>query len=256
MRVHILPSTFQGTPGHGLTGFVVDGVLALDAGPLGQFGTCAEQARIQDILLTHAHLDHVAGLPMFLDNVYGIAEKPPTVHALQPTLDALQTNLFNDRLWPDFIGLSRAMAPFVSVKEVEPNRPFPCGKYTAIAIPLEHSIPTAGYLIDDGRTAVAFITDTAPVPETFQKLGRWPRLSAVFLECSFPRRMKALAEASQHLTTDQFAEAVKLFPPGVSVYATHIKPAHYAETVAEIRALGLANVQVGEPGQIVELSPQ
>ena len=190
---------------------------------------------------------------MFLDNVYGIAEVPPTIHALRPTIDALQAHLFNDRLWPDFIGMSTAMNPFVAVREVEPNRPFPCGKYTAIAIPLEHSVPTAGYLLDDGRSAFALITDTAPVPEVFQKLGRWPRLSAVFLECSFPRRMKALAETSRHLTTDLFAEAVKWFPPGVSVYATHIKPAHYAETVAEIRALGLANVQIGEPGRTVEV---
>ena len=256
MRVHILPSTVQGTPGHGLTGFVVDGVLALDAGPLGQFGTCAEQARIRDILLTHAHLDHIAGLPMFLDNVYGLAAAPPTVHALRPTIDALQTHLFNDRLWPDFIGLSRAMAPFVSVKEVEPNRPFPCGKYTAIAIPLEHSVPTVGYLLDDGRTAFAVITDTVPAPEIFQKLGRWPRLSGVFLECSFPRRMRALAEASRHLTTDQFAEAVKWFPTGLPVYAIHIKPAFYAEIVDQIGELGLLNVQIGEPGRTVELSPQ
>ena len=81
MRVHILPTTVYETPGHGLTGFVVDGVLALDAGQLGQSGTCEEQSRIENVLLTHSHIDHVAGLPMFLDNVYGLADKPPTICA-------------------------------------------------------------------------------------------------------------------------------------------------------------------------------
>lgn len=252
MRVHILPTSVQGTPGHGLTGFVVDGVLALDAGQLGQCGTCVEQSQIRDVLLTHSHIDHVAGLPTFLDNVYGIAGAPPTLHALKPTLDALQTHLFSGQLWPDFIGLSRVMAPFVAIREVEPNRPFPCGRYTAIAIPLEHTVPTVAYLLDDGRDAFALMTDTGPVPELFEKVGRWPRLRGLFLECSFPRRLHELANASQHLTTDQFADAVALLPPGLPVFATHIKPRDYEETVAELRALGLKNVQIGEPGRVVE----
>jgi len=249
MRVHILPSTVQGTPGHGLTGFVVDGALALDAGQLGQFGTCAEQAKIQHVLLTHSHIDHVAGLPTFLDNVYGLAEKPPTLHALRPTLDALQAHLFSGQLWPDFIGLSAVMAPFVAVREVEPNRPFPCGRYTVIAIPLAHTVPTVAYLIDDGRDAFALVTDTGPVPEIFEKIGRWPRLRGVLMECSFPRRLKDLAMATQHLTTDQFAEAVKLFPPELPVYAIHIKPRYYDDCVGELAALGLKNVRVGQPGR-------
>ena len=252
MRVHILPSTVQGTPGHGLTGFVVDGALALDAGQLGQFGTCAEQARIEHILLTHAHIDHVAGLPTFLDNVYGLAEKPPTICAQKGTLDALQANLFSGQLWPDFIGLSRVMAPFVAIREIEPNRPFPCGRYTVIAIPLEHTVPTVAYLVDDGRDAFALVTDTGPAPATFEKIGRWPRLRGVFLECSFPRRLQDLANATKHLTTAQFAETVALFPPGLPVYAVHIKPRHWDECTGELRALGLKNVQIGEPGRVVE----
>ncbi len=253
MRVHILPATVQGTPGHGLTGFVVDGVLALDAGQLGHFGSCAEQARIENVLLTHSHIDHTAGLPGFLDNVYGLVEKPPTIHALRPTLDALQANLFGGALWPDFIGLSRTMAPFVAVREVEPNRPFPVGRYTAIAIPLAHTVPTAAYLLDDGRDAIALVTDTGPVPEVFEQLGRWPRLRGVFLECSFPRRLEELAAVSEHLTTAGFAETVRLLPPELPVFAVHIKPRHYDECVAELRALGLANVRIGEPGMPVEV---
>ncbi len=253
MRIQILPSTVQGTPGHGLTGYVVDGALAVDAGPLGWFGTCAEQAAIRDVLITHSHLDHVAGLPMFLDNVYGLAEVVPTVHAAKPTLDALQADLFGGRLWPDFIGMSQVMAPFVAVRECEPNRPFPCGRYTIIAIPLDHKVPTVAYLVDDGRHAVAVVTDTGPVPAVFEALGKWPRLRAVFLECSFPRRMKDVATASKHLTTAEFAEAVALLPPALPVYAVHIKPRHWDEIVAEVRALGRKNVQIGDPGRVVEI---
>jgi len=251
MRIQILPATVYGTPGHGVTGFVVDGVLAVDAGQLGQFGTCAEQAAIRDVLLTHAHLDHIAGLPNFLDNVYGLAETAPTVHAAKAALDTLRSDLFNDRLWPDFIGMSRTMAPFVALRECEPNRRFACGRSTVIAIPLDHSVPTVAYLIDDGRDAVAIVTDTAPVPAVFESLGRWPRLRAIFLECSFPRRLKGLAIASGHLTTADFADALALLPPTLPVYAIHIKPRYWDEIVAELHALGKANEQIGEPGRVV-----
>ena len=253
MRIQILPATVFGTPGHGVTGFLVDGVLAVDAGQLGQFGTCAEQAAIRDVLLTHSHLDHIAGLPAFLDNVYGLAELPPTIHASKPTLDALRTDLFNDRIWPDFIGMAKSMPPFLELRECEPNRPFACGRYTVIAIPLDHPVPTVAYLIDDGRAAIAIVTDTAPVPAVFAALGRWPRLRAVFLECSFPSGRKELAIASGHLTTSDFADAVALLPPALPVFAIHVKPRDCDEIVAEVRALGLPNVQIGEPGRIVEV---
>ena len=253
MRIQILPATVQGTPGHGVTGFIVDGVLAVDAGQLGQFGTCAEQAAIRDVLLTHSHLDHIAGLPTFLDNVYGLADVAPTIHAPEPTLDALRSDLFNGRIWPDFIGMSKAMAPFVEVRACEPNRPFPCGRYTVIAIPLNHNVPTVAYLIDDGRDAVAIVTDTSPVPAVFESLGKWPRLRAVFLECSFPRRLKDLAIASQHLTVADFAAAVALLPPSLPVFAIHIKPRYWDEIGAEVRSLGLKNVQIGEPGRVIDV---
>ena len=253
MRIQIIPATVHGTPGHGVTGFLVDGILAVDAGPLGQFGTCAEQAAIRDVLLTHSHLDHVAGLPTFLDNVYGLAEHPPTIRASKATLDVLRTDLFNDRLWPDFIGMARSMPPFLELRECEPDRPFDCGRYTVCALPLDHPVPTVAYVIDDGRDAVAVVTDTAPVPAVFAALGRWPRLRAVFLECSFPRRRKDLALASGHLTTADFADAVGLLPPTLPVYAIHIKPRDHEEIVAELRALGMPNVQIGEPGRIVEV---
>ncbi len=250
MRIQVLPATVGRTPGHPLTGFLVDGVLAVDAGPLGAFGTAEEQALVTDVLLTHSHIDHVAGLPLFLDNVYGLRPNPPTIHGLPATLKALQSDLFNDRMMPDFLGMSTRMAPFLKTSEITPHRPFPVGPYTATALPVEHSVPTVAYLIDDKTNAAAFVTDTSPIPEVLIPLARWPRLKAVFLECSFPKRMGELARVSQHLTTDDFAAAAKLFPASVSVYATHIKPRYWNEVTAELKALGL---QWAEGGRVVEV---
>lgn len=253
MRVHILPASAAGTPGHPLTGFVIDGVLAVDAGPLGSVGTPDEQAKIADVLLTHAHIDHVAGLPIFLDNVYGMRAGCPAVHASRETLDALQSDIFNGRLMPDFIGMSARMPPFVSVHRVAPNRPFVVGRYTVTPIPLRHTIPTVGYLIDDKTDAVAILTDTGPIPEVLAAVAKWPRLRAVYLECSFPTAMAELAGVTQHLTVGQFLTGATLLPPAVRVYAVHVKPRYWDEVTAEVAAGGLANVSVGAGGRVVEV---
>jgi ribonuclease BN (tRNA processing enzyme) len=249
MRVHILPA--GGSPGHPLTGFVVDGTLAVDAGPLGS-APLAEQAAVSHVLLTHAHIDHVAGLPVFLDNVYQMGVCCPDVFALPHTLDALQRDLFNGRLMPDFIGMSKQMPPFVSVHPVTPDRPFAVGTYTVTAIPLKHTIPTVGYLIDDKTTAVAILTDTGPVPEVLAALAKWPRLRAVFLECSFPNAMGELAGVTGHQTTGQFLAGARLLPAAVRVYAVHVKPRYWAEVTGEL-AGAPANVAVGVAGMTVEV---
>jgi len=253
MRVHILPASSAGTPGHPLTGFVIDGRLAVDAGPLGGVGTADEQAQISDVLLTHAHIDHIAGLPIFLDNVYRLAPACPAVHALPATLDALQSDIFNGRLMPDFIDMSRRMEPFMSVHPVTPDRPFAVGKYTVTPIPLRHTIPTVGYLIDDKASAVAVLTDTGPIPDVVASLAHRPRLRAVFLECSFPDHLAELADVTQHLTVGQFAAAARHFPPTVRVFAVHVKPRYWTEVTAELAACGLPNVTVGVGGLVVEV---
>ncbi|MCU0704570.1 MAG: 3',5'-cyclic-nucleotide phosphodiesterase [Fimbriiglobus sp.] len=253
MRVQILPASAAGTPGHPLTGFVIDGVLAIDAGPLGGGGSVVDQAAISHVLLTHAHIDHVAGLPVFLDNVYQLGRCCPAVYGLPATLDALRSDIFNGRLMPDFIGMSATMAPFVSIHPVTPDLPFAVGRYTVTPIPLRHTIPTVGYLIDDKTAAVAILTDTAPIPEVLAAVANWPRLRAVFLECSFPNSMAELAGLTRHQTTGQFLAGAKLLPAAVPVYAVHIKPRYWAEVTAELAAAAQPNVQIGEAGRMVEV---
>jgi len=252
MHLEVL-STGSPAPGHALTGFLLDGTLAIDAGPLGTFGTLAQQAAVQHVLLTHAHIDHVAGLPILLDTVYRQQPTAPVVHATRDTLDILQRDLFNDRMMPDFIGLSNLLAPFLHLREIEVNRPFRIGCWSITALPVDHTIPTVAYLIDDQTSAVAIITDTAPIADILQPLARWPRLKAVFLECSFPNRLNDLATVSKHLTTDTFAEMARYVPTTVPVYAIHIKPRFYDEIVSELAELGLPNVRVADAGMSIVL---
>ena len=92
MRVRALGAAPGG--GFPLTGVLVNDDLAVDAGPLGHALPVSDLARVRDVLLTHSHLDHVAGLPVFLDAVYGLGP-PPAIWGLKATLAAVQSHLFN-----------------------------------------------------------------------------------------------------------------------------------------------------------------
>ena len=250
MRVQVVGAGVG--PGFALSTFVLDGVLAVDAGALGWFAPPDRQAAVRDVLLTHSHLDHFAGLASFVENVYGTAE-PPTVHATAPTLRALGDHVFNDVIVPDFVRLSAPSAEFLRLTEFAPGRAFEVGRYRVTAFDVDHTVPTVGLVIDDGSAAVAVVTDTAPVPAVLAERARTPRLRAVFLEASFPSGMERLAEVTKHHTAGQFVAAARELPAAVRVFAVHVKPRYVEAITAEVRAAELPNVTVAEPGQVVEV---
>ncbi|MCZ2342989.1 MAG: hypothetical protein LC104_14540 [Bacteroidales bacterium] len=255
MRVQIAPSPPSAGPGHTLSTFLIDETIAIDAGGLGMSWPPEALARIHDVFITHSHIDHLAGLAVFLDTIYDLGP-PPTIHASAATLRSIRKDVFNDRLFPDFVKLSRIMPPFLTLAEIDADIPVSVGKYQITPIAVHHTIPTVNYLIDDGETVLAILTDTAPVPSVFARVAATPRLGAVLLECSFPSHQARLADISKHLTPSQFREAVGLLPSVVPVYAIHIKPRFYTEIVAELNDLDLLNFQgVAEPGDIIEVRP-
>ncbi len=242
MRVHVCRLAAD-CPGHPTTTLVIDGELALDAGALGWFAPPAEQARVRHVLLTHSHIDHIAGLPIFIDNVYQLGDGPPTVLGTPATLAALQSHVFNDTLMPDFVELGRRMAPFFQTRSLTAGVPVTLGRYTVTPHAVDHTVPTVAFTIDDGTEAVAVVTDTAPVPALMELLAAWPRLTRVYLEASFPTHMADLAVTTKHHTaTDFLAVAQRLEAAGLAVVPIHVKPRYAAEVLAELRAARRDNV--------------
>ncbi|KAL4970447.1 3',5'-cyclic-nucleotide phosphodiesterase PDE1 [Aspergillus stella-maris] len=56
---------------------------------------------IGSVLITHAHLDHVAGLAMNTQ-LLAVGTEPKAVGALDSVIRALQTHIFNNVIWPNF----------------------------------------------------------------------------------------------------------------------------------------------------------
>ncbi len=253
MRVRVIGDA-SSTPGFSLSTFVIDDVLALDAGALGWFDTPERQAQIRDILLTHAHLDHIAGLASFIENVYGLAPTAPRVHAPELVLRTLRDHIFNDHVLPDFVRLSEPPAtPFLELCPIVAEKPYSLGRFHVAAFNLDHTVPTVGYAVNDDKDTIALVTDTAPVPAAMALLAHVPQLRAVFLEASFPSDLAPLAAVTKHHTAGQFLAAAKQLPPTVQVFAVHVKPRYVEAITAEIGAAELPNVHVVEPGQVIEV---
>ncbi len=87
-----------------LISYVVDGHLAFDAGALGLM-PLVEQNRLKTIFLSHSHVDHIATLPLLIDNVYKPTPECIKLYANTATIADLKRHVFNDHIWPDVFRL-------------------------------------------------------------------------------------------------------------------------------------------------------
>jgi hypothetical protein len=85
-----------------LTSFVINDSVAADAGSLGFSLNAHERKSVQHIVLTHAHLDHIASLPIFIDEEFSRLTSPVIVHAIPEVISVLRQFIFNDHIWPNF----------------------------------------------------------------------------------------------------------------------------------------------------------
>jgi ribonuclease BN (tRNA processing enzyme) len=252
LKITLVPSAVSaggGALAFYLASYLIDDNVAIDAGGLGLLGDLAAQARVQHVFITHSHMDHIASLPIFLETVFESGDRCVTLHASAATLESLRKDVFNDRVWPDFIGMSERGLPFVKVELLEPGRPVDVAGLRLTPITVDHVVPTLGFLVEGPGGTVAIPSDTGPTEEFWQFANAAADLKAVFLEVSFPNAMESLAVASKHLTPAMFAAETRKLAKSVPIVAVHIKPRFYDKVVAELDAMRLPNTQVGRPGE-------
>ncbi len=249
MKVEFLPSTV-GTPATKQFGIsaVVNSTIAIDAGTIGLLWPIERQMKIKHVFLSHSHLDHVASLPLFLDNIYRPGPDCPSVYACDATAKCLREDVFNDRLWPDFIRLSEEESPFLKLRTLMPEVPVNLPELTVTPVPLKHVVPTMGFILQDADSAIAIVSDTSPSQRIWEVLASTKNLRAVILDCSFPNSHRWLADKSGHLCPELFAEEIDRLPDSVKVIAYHLKPCFFDEIAHELKSIPRANLEIGVPG--------
>ena len=253
MRIELLNSSTPPSDLQFLVSFLVNDEVAIDAGALGILADLSRQQRVKHVFITHEHMDHIATLPIFLENVYEPGPDCVELLASLEVLGFLHDDMFNGRVWPDFIDLSRPSDNFVRTTAIEPLKPIIRAGLTITPVPVSHGVDTTGLVVDDGRTAVAFPSDTGPTKCFWEHLASLDRLKAVFLEASFPRSLAELATITGHLSTATFADEIGKLPRQVRWIVVHRKARYAAQIAKELESLGLANVELVRPGHVYEL---
>ena len=177
---------------------LVDGVLALDAGSLTRSLTQDELLGIRAIILSHRHFDHVKDL-LPLGIAIRNAGVTIDVFAIQDTVDAVTETLMNGRLFPDFLSSSGEQEPTFRMHTVAFYEPFQVLRYEAVAVPVPHSVPAAGFQISDGSVKLFYTGDTG------RGLGEaWEHVApdVLLTEVTFGNENEAGARAAGHLTPE------------------------------------------------------
>lgn len=209
--------------------------IVIDAGT--GLGTLSleQLARIDHVVLTHAHLDHVACLPLMIDSVAAMRATPLTAWASTEVIGVLRSHLFNDRLWPDFTQIPTAESPFLRFAEM-PDDGADIGGVRFTPLPARHGIPACGYRVESDGVAVAFSGDTADCEAFWEAVADDARLRAVVAECSYPQSMKAMAELSMHMDSDGLAARLRALPTRVAAIVVHRKPGLEEAIASELAA--------------------
>lgn len=244
LHIRVLGCAGAIAKGHRTTSFLVNGRVLVDAGTGVGDLTLDEMARIDHVLLTHAHLDHIAALPLMLDAAAARRHSPVTVHALPDTIAALRQHVFNGVIWPDFTALPSAELPFMVFKPFEVGQQFPLAGLHAEVLPAAHTVPAVGFALaqqGDGALHWVFSGDTGYNPAFWHRINQLP-VGMLFIETAFSDREAPLAAVSQHLCPQSLAQCLALMAPHAAypVYITHAKPAEATLVMTEIRRLNMS----------------
>ena len=255
MRIRLLPSSAgRQSQLQSLTSFIIDDRLAIDGGSIGFALTPGQIGSIRHIVVTHAHSDHTASLPVYVAEAFPLLEAPIVIYATREVVSVLRDCVFNDHVWPNFekIQLGNGSGPGLEFREIEPRAAVNVGGIDVMLIPVNHIVPTVGVLAQNETAAVLFTSDTYTTDEIWNVAREAEQLKAVFVDVSYPNRLAELAAASKHLTPALLKTELAKLSRDVEVYAVHIKPSNREDVLRELEELGDGRVSAAEIDRVYE----
>jgi ribonuclease BN (tRNA processing enzyme) len=243
MGIRVLGCSGSMAAGDRTTSFLLDGCVLVDAGTGVGDLTLEDMVRVDDVLVSHSHLDHVLGIPLLADSVMRrrlAAGRPPIrVHAMPPTLRALQEHVFNGVIWPDFTRLPTPQRPALQLVPIEIGQRLVLAGRCVEVLPARHSVPAAGFAVfphaDGTGAAWVYTGDTGPNPALWARLAEL-QVASLVIETAFGDDDQALAEVSGHFHPASLARELNHLGPGVDVWITHIKPGELEPVMREVTA--------------------
>jgi ribonuclease BN (tRNA processing enzyme) len=251
MKLRVLGNAGAELPNFRPTALLIDDAVLLDAGTIGAVLNPDEQFLLKAILISHAHHDHILGVPALAENLaIKNTKNSLALVSTKKILSSVRRHVFNNVIWPDFTKIPLA-SPVLRYIEITPKKTMELYGYSIEAVPVDHTVPSVGYILRKDGRALLYTGDTGPTKRIW---GKAKNITSLIIEVSFPNRMEQIALQTGHLTPflmKKELEKMKKIPP--AIFVTHFKPQFYEEIKAEVAGLNLENVALLEEGKIYNL---
>jgi ribonuclease BN (tRNA processing enzyme) len=256
MKIRILGAHNIESKNTRCSSLVIDGVMALDAGSLTSMLPLKAQQKLEALLLTHRHYDHVKDIPALGMNFY-LAGKTLQIYATQPVCDEVAHYLLDGVLYPDF-RVFPPQKPSLKFNAIEPLLEFTVGRYKVLAVPVKHAVPCHGYQVTSHEGKKVFYTsDTGPgLAES------WPhvRPDMLIVEVTTLNEHREFATDAGHLTPvllkaelESFREQKGYLPRIVTLHTNPIHQENIAGELAEIASDLKTTIMTGYEGMRLDL---
>ncbi|MCI0438568.1 MAG: MBL fold metallo-hydrolase [Chloroflexi bacterium] len=191
-----------------LESHLIDGALVLDAGSLTRALNFEEQLGIKAILLSHRHFDHVRDL-LPLGLALRLRKQPVELYAIEDTAEALRSHIFSGHLYPDFLEKpGQENFSTFRLNVVDFFTEFRVLGYKAVAVPVPHAVPAAGFLLSYGGANLFYTGDTG---KGLSNAWKHVAPDVLLTEVTFGSEYEQAALDSGHLTPKFLAETLKDF---------------------------------------------
>ena len=253
MRIRILGCSGGIGGGSRTSAMLVDDDVLIDAGT--GIGDLAldDIGSIRHVFLTHAHLDHIAGLPMLADSIFDENfSEPLMVYAREETLRALQEHLFNGVFWPDFARLPTAEKPMLRYRVCSPGDTVTINHRDFYAIDVMHTVPTLVYTVKNSGGAFAVSGDTKSNETLWPVLNACDDLKVLVIEVSFPDEMEQLATESGHYCPRTMTRDLEQLRHTPEIWLTGMKPGEEDRILEQVlKAAPEKNIQMLSIGTVL-----
>jgi len=252
MELRVLGCHGGESPKHQCPAFLLDGRVCLDAGAITRMLSLKEQQRIELVLVTHAHLDHVRDLAMLADTRTQQGGPQLTIASTPGTIGVLKRHFFNDRLWPDFSKIPTPAKPTIVYQSLKPEIETEIAGFRVRPVLVDHAVEAAAFVVGDGVSALAYSGDTGPTERLWEVLAEQQNLRALIMEVAFPNEQAVLARDSCHHTPKSLELELRklgLARRDLPVLLFHIKPVFQRQVelqLAKIRARNNSILSVGD----------
>src|SRR5215470_2196484 len=247
MKIRVLGAFGSEALGQRPSAFLINDKILIDGGSVTGALTVPEQLEIEHAVVSHSHLDHLAGLVYLTETLACYEDRPPlTIASLEPVIDAFRSAVFNNIVWPDFTKIPHESRPTIKFRTLVEDAEQRVGDVWVTPVAVSHTVPAAGFVVHDGATGFVYSGDTGPTEAIWKTVHGLSGIKAVILECAFPNRLGGLAGIAKHMTPALIHREMDKLSPDLPVLVFHVKPQFYEETAEELALIPGNRIQILE----------